>query len=160
MAHQETGGGGPVVQEDRQMRKTSKNRSVAATAAQPVEAAPVVFVERVIECVGVGILILGVMLLVCSHVILLVHNVQAISGMGILQQLFNLFAFAVIECLGLILLSGRGRLPYLSPKILSSIVGSTFGSLPKLMEAVFKGIRKSFSKKRATDRADGGSQTA
>jgi hypothetical protein len=137
------------------MRKTS-NPSLTARTLQSAQPSPFVGIERVIECVGVGILIFGVLLLGASYVISLVHVVQGLPGISIQQQLSDLFTFAVIECFGLVLLSGRGRLPHLCPKILSSIVSSTFGTIPKLIQIVVKGIRKPFSRKNATDRTDGG----
>jgi hypothetical protein len=127
------------------MRKTS-NPALTATTLQSAQPSPFVVIERVIECVGVGVLILGVLLLGASYVVSLVHVVQGLPGISIPQQLFNLFNFAVIEGFGLVLLSGRGRLPYLSPKVLSSIVGSTFEAIPKLIQVVVKGIGKPFSR--------------
>jgi hypothetical protein len=120
---------GPAIEEDPEMRKTS-NPALTATTLQSAQPSPFVVIERVIECVGVGVLILGVLLLGASYVVSLVHVVQGLPGISIPQQLFNLFNFAVIEGFGLVLLSGRGRLPYLSPKVLSSIVGSTFEAIP------------------------------
>ena len=75
------------------------------------------------------------------YVISLVHVVQGLPGISAVQQLLNLFTFAVIECFGLILLCGRGLMPFLRNAHLISLINSTVGSIPRILTDVLTVFR-------------------
>src|SRR5467141_242750 len=104
----------------------------------------------IIDWVAVAMLILGMFFLIIPMVAPFVAPTQAAASNGSLHQLLNLFAFTVIECIGFVLLHARGRLPFLSPATLTSLISSTVGSIPKLLHETFRS--KPYSKENHPNR--------
>jgi hypothetical protein len=95
----------------------------------------------IIDGVAVAMLILGVLLLAAPMVVSTVGVARQLPGADTSQRLLDLFAFAVIECFGVIVLFARGRLPGLSSAVLTSIINATVGSIPRVLLDVITAFR-------------------
>jgi hypothetical protein len=84
----------------------------------------------VIDYVAVGFLILGAVWL-CSHnVFFLYFLLHGLPTESVLQQMMNVFLFAVTECVGIVILHAQGRTPHLEREVLHPSLVQQLGASP------------------------------